>query len=330
MSGSVVHVILACDRAFRMQVAVTAQSICRHFGFARGGLVLHVFAQGWDEADRRGFERGLSAFPARVRWHEPEIRLLKGARTHGHVSLATYFRILAFEQLSRDLPQAIYLDCDLVVRADLRDLWDMPLPEGKVLMAAQDVSCPRFRTTAVKARSKLTGECVFEGSGIPVGRLGIPGDAPYFNAGVLVVNLAAWGAENFGARALAFMAEESEHLLYWDQDVLNALLWNRWAALPPRWNTMPALAREDRTHWLYPDDLVDAALAEPAILHYATHRKPWEAGYDGPWGQAWRDALAWTVWKDWRPRRWRDLARCPAKFCKKMAAAWRWHVRGTP
>ncbi len=315
-----VHLILACDRNFRMQLGVALSSICRTFDFQRRRLVVHLFTTGLGPADRARVEAEAAGFPARLLWHEFDPSPLSGSRTHGHVSMATYYRILAFDRLAREVPRAIYLDCDLVVVSDLNGLWDFPLRPGHLFAAAQEAAVPWFDAARALERQPEALARVRFKSVLPIrDRLGIPPSQPYFNAGVLLVDLSAWAAGGATERTLQFMREESIHLAFWDQDALNGLFWSSWSRLPSRWNTMPWLTRYEKTASALPWEDVSDAISQPAIIHYASELKPWHIEYPGPFRKDWLDALAHSTWSAWTPGRldfWKRKAAAPIRYLR--------------
>lgn len=124
-------------------------------------------------------------------------------------------------------------------------------------------------------------------------------DEPYFNAGLLVMNLEAMRAENLGPRALALGHERHRDFIFNDQDVLNVLTRGRWTALHPRWNAMSHL-------WFMPDVDVrpytrleaTSARHSPAIVHFEGHQtvKPWFYRSVHPLRYVYRDYRAQTPW----------------------------------
>jgi hypothetical protein len=96
-----------------------------------------------------------------------------------HLSTATYLRLFMPEMLNgRD--RAIYLDADTLVLSDLSELWDVGLQHHPIA-AVQEAYVPY----------------VSSDNGLMNWReLGFEPDAKYFNAGVMVLDLARWREEN--------------------------------------------------------------------------------------------------------------------------------------
>jgi len=94
----------------------------------------------------------------------------------------------------------MYLDSDLIVNGSLDDFWSISL-DGYLLAAASDRNLDMQRA-----------------------RLGLASDSPYFNAGVMVLNLSDWRQLDVGARGLDFARKYPEKLPNCDQDVLTISL----------------------------------------------------------------------------------------------------------
>lgn len=182
----------------------------------------------------------------------------------------------------------IYLDADILIRKDIADLWAQDL-QGYPIAAAPDV-------------------------GHPMGHGDLAGH-PYFNAGVLLLDLTAIRATFAELRRLA---QHMSLALHKDQDVLNTHFRGQWKALRLTWNAqgLGTYAKD------YSDDrqrLPLTELEDPAIVHFSGHLhpplgvvlNPWVQPYTSkPWGYAgapghpyakmWWDAVEETPWKGWR------------------------------
>jgi len=158
-----------------------------------------------------------------LRWLNLDIAPIADAPVTMHFTLATYARILAFEVI-RDVKRVLYLDCDMICRGDIGELWSEPLGEA-VLGAVLDPNatfCADGHTEA----------------------LGMKSGSIHFNAGVLLADLERWRAEDLTKRCLAFIRERREAVRWVDQDVLNATI-PMWRKLSSDWNA--------QTHYYKPE-----------------------------------------------------------------------------
>jgi lipopolysaccharide biosynthesis glycosyltransferase len=167
-----------------------------------------------------------------------------------HISRATYARLLLASSLAATVSRVLYLDADILVLDDLGPICRLDL-DGAVLGAVRD----RRLDTYIKA-----GNTTLAGRPIPRVR-------DYFNAGVLLIDVARWRAERISEKALDYL-ERYPHSLYSDQDALNAACDGVWKKLDSRWN-------------YYQIDLerpiANISTAQrPAIIHFQGCLKPWD------------------------------------------------------
>jgi lipopolysaccharide biosynthesis glycosyltransferase len=174
------------------------------------------------------------------------------------------------ELLPPNLHRALWLDADVVVEASLGPLWTHPFG-AHTIVAVQDYGGPTLGSTG--------------GTAATCRELGLDPDAPYFNSGVMLVDLARWRSERVTQEVLAYTRRFSKQVLFGDQDGLNAVLTGRWAPAPLPWNVQVAALRsltrrglpissELRRQWT-------ALHTSPAIVHYAGD-KPWASGLSSP------------------------------------------------
>ena len=130
-----------------------------------------------------------------------------------HVNHATLFKLGLEKMASADTKRVLYLDSDVIVLRDLRELWDVDL-RGAPLAAIAE---PEGDANAFRHQW-----------GLPECNLG------YFNAGVLFIDLERVRAERLFTAAIDFV--ERMQPRFSDQDGLNYALWGRWHPLPIVWN----------------------------------------------------------------------------------------------
>ena len=86
-----------------------------------------------------------------------------------------------------------------------------------------------------EARSKEDKHC---------DRLGYAPSYRYINAGVLLINLDYWRKYNIEEKCRQYYAKNIDRMLYNDQDLLNALLYDKKAVIPTRYNVQDAFYRK--------------------------------------------------------------------------------------
>lgn len=207
---------------------------------------------------------------AGVDWLAPDLARLADLPARPQLPREVFLRLLMDELLPPDLHRALWLDADVVVEASLAPLWTHPFG-GQTIVAVQDYGGPTLGSTG--------------GTAATCRELGLDPDAPYFNSGVMLVDLARWRGGRVTQDVLAYTRRFSKHVVFGDQDGLNSVLTGRWARAPLPWNVQVAALRsiargalpissELRREW-------DALHTSPAIVHYAGD-KPWASGLRSP------------------------------------------------
>lgn len=163
-----------------------------------------------------------------------------------YISKESYYRILIPNLLDEGISKALYLDCDMIVRTDISELWDTNIEE--------------FDLAAVDERTFLTEENI-KGK---MNRLSLPSDSYYFNAGLLLMNLDRWRAKNIPSEIAEFIQNNPDKLELLDQDALNAVLNNRWLPLDQKWNYFYTRSKK-------------LPFTSAAILHFQGPIKPWNS-----------------------------------------------------
>jgi lipopolysaccharide biosynthesis glycosyltransferase len=274
MHRSPVHIACAADANYVMPLATMLRSVVDNFGPEREA-VLHVIHSGIGNRDRALVARG---WPARfsVRWIEADTSAFDGLPLWGRMPVSTYFRLAMADLLPAEVDRVIWLDCDLLVIDDIARLWDIELGPMDVA-AAQDAIVP-----FVSSRF-----------GIAAWRdLGLDEQARYFNAGVMVIDLAAWRSHETQQRALDYLRTHQETVMFWDQEGLNAVLAGRWTAIDETWNHNASVPRS-----------ANGRGSRPAIVHFAGSLKPWRYRTNHPVRSLYYDYLDRTAFAGWRPAR---------------------------
>ena len=128
--------------------------------------------------------------------------------------------------------------------------------KGAAILAVDDWTL--YIPTTVKAQMQQTHQH-------RMGKLGFDPAAPYFNAGVLLMDCELWRRDGLVDATLDVMRRFGLSLQGADQDILNILFHKKWLALSPRWN-FPYLFFETKIE----------AILNPVVLH--NFAKPWLFG----------------------------------------------------
>jgi len=296
-----VHVVLAADDRFAMPLAVTVRSLAECLQPGRA-LRLFVIDGGISDANRQKLIQSWPASIKEVNWINAPTDLLTGLDVKGHVTVATYFRILIPELLPADVQRVLYLDADLLVRSDVTQLWEMDFGD-RLCLAVQDLAAPYVNSLIPSLQSKHPQ--LAAGQPCPIRNyrdLGLAADLPYFNGGVLMIDLARWRAENLSTQFVNCLRDNAEDLLWWDQYALNVVLAGKAKMVDPRWNQGETVYRFESWEESHLDQLsFEQVRNDPYIVHFTSTFKPWHFFTKHPYRQAWFEVLDRTEWRGWRP-----------------------------
>lgn len=277
--GTVISIVSTIDRDYRVPFEVLASSLLRAKQAATA-VEWHVFTDGGG----RGWEEWLEGLNAAHRGRRGSFVLHRalelpaaGLPLRGHARPIMYARILAPAFLAARVPRALYLDADAIVLRPVEELWETDL--GRATCACcQDLAVPVVSSGMAIRRYR---------------ELGLPPDAPFFNAGVMLIDTARWVGRKVAEKALDYLDRHAEMVNLFDQEALNAALHADWHRGSCRWNLIAGVAGRPFLDVRFVDrDDYAASLDAPGILHFAGALKPWlNPCLRGRWYEHYREAV---------------------------------------
>ena len=177
-----------------------------------------------------------------------------GLAPKGRFSRAVFRRLFLDRLLPETYPRYVAINSDmLIARPGLARLAEIDL-RGFAFAAAYDMIFLMDHKGGPLARE-------FQGYRRA---LGLDLTTPYFNAGLMVVDRAAWRRAGFAEEAAQRLRDDPARFPFMEQDALNSLVAGRFAPLSPRYNFM--------------GDFFLTGLEEeiaPIVLHFVNAPKPW-------------------------------------------------------
>lgn len=174
----------------------------------------------------------------------------------GHYSRQMYYRWLIPEIFS-EYEKVLYLDCDLIVNADIVKLYEIDL-EDNFIGAVNNYLRSNLESYVKNKLSLRVSE--------------------YFNSGVLLINTKSFILNNIKDKCIKVLAYY-EKLACPDQDVINIACKSKIKKIEDKWNF--------QWHHQFPDSCKGTFLedyeerynvlleSEPCIIHYTSFIKPW-------------------------------------------------------
>lgn len=254
------NIAFAINERYLQHFFVTLKSI--EINCIETVINIHVMYIDFNEKNIKFIQQEFPTF--KFIWHNLNKYDFNDFFINAHISYETYFRIIAPEIIREE--RILYLDSDLIIRDNLDSLYFAEV-ESYAVAACKDY----------KAQNRKIN-------------LNIPKEAPYFNAGVLLMNLDYWRKYDLTTKLIEYIHSMKSKLIYWDQDALNALLYNQVLILEDKWNVQTA-SFESR---LINQDV----LLSPNIIHFTGASKPWHISNNNQFKQEYYKYLALTLFKN--------------------------------
>lgn len=251
MNHDPIHVVTGGDLRFLPGIQVTLASAL--IGIPEGHMVsFHILDGGLDVEVHKGLRmlaRRCHRNAELILHTVPESSLEAFAPGPGNSRM--YYARIGMASLLTDVERVIYLDSDTLVLGDISQLWETNCNDS-IAMACRD-----------RKVIKLS-----EDSPWPLN----PEEAnlPYFNSGIMLVDLARWRTEGIEQQCLDLISKPSGPYRWWDQTILNHVLRGKIGFLPQEWNWQS-------------EEVPPTDNPSPCVLHYTTGLKPWVY-----WGGAFR------------------------------------------
>jgi lipopolysaccharide biosynthesis glycosyltransferase len=264
-NGNIIHVVLAVydpKGAYSKHAGVVMVSI---FQRTCTPVLVHILHDDTLSAENRAmFLETAKNFGQEVEFHDvsPVMEKLSGSviqSARNTLSIGTLFRLLIPDLLPID--KVIYLDADIVVNMDIRELWDISV-DGFSIAGVADDNFGKF--SSAKLAMRLLG-CDPQG---------------YINAGVLVMNLPRIReSHNLLKESVVWFKKYGYYSAMLDQDFINSSFRGDIAFIDGKFNS----GRRD-------GDVGDT------IIHATGRSKPWNSLEGSAMERLYWKAYAKTAW----------------------------------
>lgn len=243
------HVCCATDANYVAPCMAMLLSLC-HTN-AHVNWVAHICTWSLSDDSKDKLVRALSHCNVTIHFYEIDMTKLIGVKIRKQNPLppVAYYRIFLANILPDNIDRVLYLDCDLLIMREIDTIFDVDIRD--------------YALAAVEATHKLTDEhrC----------QLNFRYDTPYFNSGVMLINLKYWRENDVCSPLLAFSQKE-RHVFFHDQDALNYVFKYCWKRLPLQYNRLYP------SRYLYSMFRSKEEIKEfdnPVVLHFWWYIKPW-------------------------------------------------------
>lgn len=242
------QIAMAADAAYAMPLATALRSLVEN-NTESWPLSIHILHDDIDDNLKAKVAASLPSGSTRIAWHSVDPTLFADQYSVlPHISKMTYARFLLPRILENISDRILYLDSDILVIKPIAPLWETDL-HGAAVGAVLD---------------PIDGFVKSNKRGLEL----VPRVDRYFNAGVLLIDLARWREERVVERAVEYL-DRFPASPFSDQDALNVVCDRRWKELGGEWNFQ-----------CDPTQSVAAIRADrmPSIIHFTANLKPWKPG----------------------------------------------------
>lgn len=241
------HILLCGDKNYIKYVGVTLSSIIINSPNKKWNF--HIFVDDITEIDLKKLEQTADKYQININVYFINLNIIDKFSTdmagNTHISVAAYFRFIAFGALQDVCDKVLYLDSDILVKNDISCFWNINL-ENKIAIVIEDAH----------GKKQLD-------------RVGVE---KYFNSGVIFVDVNKWN-ENFYSE-LCIQKGSEKVWRFLDQDILNKVLDKNFVCLPKEYNFQYSLSRLiDNCNKPNAEKLPN----DVRIVHFIGASKPWHS-----------------------------------------------------
>lgn len=282
--NKLIHIAVVSDENYAQHVGVMLASLLKNTSEPKN-IVTHLLSDKIQSKTKNKLKEITSSFNSKIEFYNIDSSQFNNLSVR-HISHTAYCKLLIPNVLI-DLNKVIFIDCDMLVRQDIKELWEIDL--STIHLAA--------------VRDYMAGikDSFFEEDKIS------NNSRDYFNSGLMYINLMKWRESKISEKAIEFLKENSNKVVYHDQAALNRVIHSYgWYSLEPKWNQCPWYFRLSSNDLLFKDEELENAKNNPAIIHYAGPSKPWHYYQnadiaDHPYRDEYGFYLQFTPWKNYVP-----------------------------
>lgn len=265
------HICYSTDLNYCPHLAASIASLLKH-AKAKQEITIHIMHSGCLDEKCQAKFCSLSKLHDNAKIKFLTIKELHNIPKHFYFPKEAFFRIF-FARLHPELDKALYLDCDIIVQADLTELYCTDITNYSL------AAIPDIADAENKTRLDLKAE-----------------GCHYYNSGVLLMNLAKFRDEKLEDKLISFATKHMAQCRFYDQCSINVVLQESILCVHPRWNMQ--FVDESIPYTQLSEEHANA-FAHPSIIHFIGSGvwKPWSRGCKHPYQKNYIEALSLTPWR---------------------------------
>ncbi len=201
-------------------------------------------------------------------------------------SYSANFKMFVNEFVPDNVERLLYIDSDTIVSGDLSELFNMDM-HSKPIAMAQDSLVTKHKV-----------------------EIGMQKNEKYYNTGVILFDVNEWKNQKCSERIIEHTKTLRAHYPAPDQDLINIVIREEIAELPPEYNMEPAYYmfstdtyyKVFKNKAFYKPEILEAAKGNEKIYHFfrIMGEFPWHSGNMHPFNDLFDKYLAISPWKDYQ------------------------------
>jgi lipopolysaccharide biosynthesis glycosyltransferase len=260
-----IPIFVSSDEKYTPFVASLIASVCSN---TAAFVEFYILSDGISDVEKEKINSLQQQFAhCRIEFIDLDMSVFAGFETGGriygendYITLSTYARFL-IPELKPEIDRAIFLDPDIIVVGDIKQLWNENL-EGYTLGAAPEVEIETWLYMKERETLQLSDQHA------------------YFNAGVLLIDCRKWRENGISKKLLETDEQIRNVKLFKSQEPLNKYFDNNYKHLDTKYNIQTTTSGVNRKIPLFadlPQDYIEQQEKQIVIRHFTgANGKPWK------------------------------------------------------
>lgn len=252
----VVPVALAADNNYAMPMAVTMTSMLESANKNTFYDFYLLIPSDFSDENKEKINKLQKTHSCKINYIDMQSYFANSPNKLAHATNQSYYRLMLASTVSQ-YKKMLYLDVDIVVNADLAELYDIDLGNNYY----GGVCHPTYYFGNWDGHCKL---------------LNVPDLHSYINAGVLSINLEKIREDKLEPTLVEAVKNNYPAI---DQDVINSVCYGKIKHVPFKFNVLIKAVeylKDDKITEIYKYNEFLDAFKNPAIVHFANPTKPWQ------------------------------------------------------
>lgn len=277
------HIMIASDSNYSEFVAATLESLFDANSLNFDKLFVHLFSNGIDDISLARISKSIPSKKAELKVYDIcDIKERLCIGDGDTMPVCSYARLLLTEYLHPDVSRILYVDCDVIFNGGIKEFWNCDMGDNWIagVLDAHMNSKPKTM-------------------------IGMPEDAAYVNAGVLLINLDAWRENKIVGKFQRFIDSYNGLVYHQDQGIINRVCNGHIMILPPKYNALSYFYSHPYKVLLatntpfYSKDEITEAKNNPVMIHFTEgyFGRPWKEHCKHPKKNVFLKYYERTEWK---------------------------------